>query len=212
MRDRSAPLTVGQVGDLAWEKMGGLLPAVVQDAATGQALMLAYMDREALEATLASGEATFFSRSKQRLWRKGETSGNVLDVVAVHPDCDGDALLVRVRPRGPACHLGTTSCFTDEDTPGVGWLERLAGIVAARAASEQQGSYTPRMMAEGTARIAQKIGEEGVELALAAVSRDTDACIEETADLVYHLTVLMQARGYGWGEVANRLRERRTDA
>ena len=202
MRDRNAPLTAEALDALAWGKMDGLLPAVVQDADTAQVLMLGYMNREALEGTLSSGFATFWSRSKDRLWRKGETSGDVLRVRGVWADCDEDALLVRAVPTGPACHLGTASCFEERGPEGVGFLGKLSRVVAARAAEGGEASYTARLIAEGLPKIAQKVGEEGVEVALAAVTRDVAGCVEETADLVYHLAVLMEARGYGWDEVA----------
>ena len=208
MRDRNTPLTPANLDALAWATMDGLLPAIVQDADTGQVLMLGYMDRAALEATLASGLATFFSRSKVRLWQKGETSGNRLAVKAVLVDCDQDALLVRAVPEGPTCHLGTTSCFGTEGPRGGGWLGMLARIVHERAAAEPAESYTARLLGEGPARIAQKVGEEGVELALAAVGRDADGCAEEAADLLYHLTVLMEAKGFGWDDVATVLEKR----
>jgi phosphoribosyl-ATP pyrophosphohydrolase/phosphoribosyl-AMP cyclohydrolase len=208
MRDRNAPLTVAGIPALAWEKMGGLLPAMVQDAATGQVLMLGYMNAEALAATLNSGFVTFFSRSKNRLWRKGETSDHTLALVAVHADCDDDALLVLAEPAGPTCHLGTPSCFSEGGPRGVGWLGQLARIVAARKDAPPESSYTARLLAEGPKRIAQKVGEEGVETALAGAAGSWDECIAETADLVYHLTVLMQARGYGWDDVAKLLEER----
>jgi len=200
MRDRNTPLSEADLSALAWEKMDGLLPAVVQDAATLQLLMLAYMSREALAETLASGFATFFSRSKQRLWQKGETSGNRLRVASIHEDCDGDALLVRADPEGPTCHLGTASCFGGANE-GPGWLAELSKIVAARIASGDPASYSARLAAEGPARIAQKIGEEGVEVALAAVTRDAAGCAEEVADLLYHVTLLMETKGFGWGDV-----------
>ncbi|WP_395613123.1 bifunctional phosphoribosyl-AMP cyclohydrolase/phosphoribosyl-ATP diphosphatase HisIE [Allosphingosinicella sp.] len=202
MRDRNAPLTAADLDALAWDKMDGLLPAVVQDAATGQVLMLGYMDRAALEATLSSGFATFFSRSKQRLWQKGETSGNRLAVQAVLADCDNDALLVRALPEGPTCHLGTTSCFEAEGPTGVGFLAKLARIVHARGSADPSESYTARLLSEGTQRAAQKVGEEGVEVALAAVARDAAGCAEEVADLIYHLTVLMEAKGIAWDDIA----------
>jgi phosphoribosyl-ATP pyrophosphohydrolase/phosphoribosyl-AMP cyclohydrolase len=208
MRDRNAPMTEDQFEALAWEKMDGLLPAVVQDAATGQVLMLGYMNRVALAATLSSRKVTFFSRSKQRLWQKGETSGNVLRLVSVAPDCDNDALLVRADPVGPTCHTGATSCFGGEGPDGPGWLAELSRVVAGRAASADEASYTARLLAEGPARIAQKVGEEGVEVALAAVTRDAAGTAEETADLLYHLIVLMQAKGFGWEDVVAILRQR----
>jgi phosphoribosyl-ATP pyrophosphohydrolase/phosphoribosyl-AMP cyclohydrolase len=208
MRDRNAPLTAADIPDLAWDKMGGLLPAAVQDDSSLQLLMLGYMNEEALRQTLASGLVTFHSRSKDRLWTKGETSGNYLKLVAILPDCDNDALLVRAEPVGPTCHLGTDSCFTDEGPDGVGWLGRLAQIVAERASADPKDSYTARLLKEGPSRVAQKIGEEGVEVALAGAGGTREECIGESADLIYHLTVLMQARGFGWEDVTAKLRER----
>jgi phosphoribosyl-ATP pyrophosphohydrolase/phosphoribosyl-AMP cyclohydrolase len=207
MRDRNAPLTAAELDSLAWEKMSGLLPAAVQDRRTGELLMLGYMDRAALAATLETGLATFFSRSKGRLWQKGETSGNRLTVAGVWEDCDGDALLVRADPEGPTCHLGTQSCFGGA-AEGPGWLAELSRIVAARASERDPGSYTVKLLNEGPARIAQKVGEEGVEVALAAVTRDPAGCAEETADLLYHLSVLMEARGFAWEDVVAILRQR----
>lgn len=208
MRDRNAPLTAQDIPGLAWGKMDGLLPAVVQDRASGAVLMLGYMDEAALAATLESGLATFFSRSKARLWRKGETSGNGLRVASVHEDCDGDALLVRAAPEGPTCHLGSASCFGGESDDGSGWLSELSRILSSRAASAGEESYTARLLAGGTAKIAQKVGEEGVEVALAAVTRDAEGCAEETADLLYHIAVLMEDRGYGWADVVAVLKRR----
>jgi phosphoribosyl-ATP pyrophosphohydrolase/phosphoribosyl-AMP cyclohydrolase len=208
MRDRNAPLTAQDIDNLAWDKMENLIPATIQDRGSGRVLMLAYMNREALAATLATGLATFWSRSKKRLWTKGETSGNVLRVAAVHPDCDGDALLVLAEPAGPACHLGTATCFADSETTGPGWLAELSRIVADRAATGGEDSYTRRLLAQGPARIAQKIGEEGVEVALAGASSSPEHCAEEVADLLYHVAILMEARGFGWSEVIAVLRSR----
>jgi phosphoribosyl-ATP pyrophosphohydrolase/phosphoribosyl-AMP cyclohydrolase len=208
MRDRNAPLSLADLSGLAWEKMAGLIPAAVQDRGSGRLLMLGYMNEEALAETLRSGFATFWSRSKGRLWTKGETSDNRLRVASVNEDCDGDALLVLADPEGPTCHLGTTSCFGGEGPEGPGWLAELSRIVARRAASGDESSYTAQLLAEGPARIAQKVGEEGVEVALAAVARDTEGCAEEVADLLYHLTVLMEAKGFGWREVIEVLRRR----
>lgn len=208
MRDRNAPLTESGIAALAWDKMDGLLPAVVQDRQSGRVLMLGYMNREALTATLGTGLATFFSRSKQRLWKKGETSGNRLHVRAVFADCDGDALLVLADPQGPTCHTGTISCFGNEAIEGPGWLGDLAAIVRERAETGAGESYTRSLLDEGIPRIAQKVGEEGVEVALAAVTREAEGCAEELADLLYHLTVLMQALGFGWDEVVSLLRSR----
>lgn len=208
MRDRNAPLTVDDIAGLAWEKMGGLIPAVVQDPRSGRVLMLGYMNYEALKATLASGLVTFFSRSKERLWQKGETSGNVLKLRAVLCDCDEDSLIVLADPQGPTCHTGTLSCFGDELPDGPGWLADLSAIVHDRAASGTEESYTRRLLQEGVSRIAQKVGEEGLEVALAAVTRGADGTSEEMADLLYHLIVLMEALGCSWEEVIAKLKAR----
>jgi len=181
----------------------GLLPVVVQDVGSGAVLMLAWANREAVETTLATGQAYFWSRSRQALWRKGETSGNTLEVVEITPDCDGDALLIRARPTGPTCHRGTRSCF--EPNPArleLGWL---AAVLESRRGADPQASYTARLLAEGVERIAQKVGEEGVETAIAAVAlaargpegeeQRRQALVGEAADLLYHLLVLLQASG-----------------
>jgi phosphoribosyl-ATP pyrophosphohydrolase/phosphoribosyl-AMP cyclohydrolase len=205
MRDRNAPLSASDAEHLSWDKMNGLLPAIVQDVHSRQVLMLGYMDRDAFEASFGSGYVTFYSRSKNRLWQKGETSGNGLRLAGIYSDCDSDALLVHAEPEGPTCHLGTTSCFGDADPAGVLFLERLAAIVHGRATAGDGTSYTAKLLAEGPIRIAQKVGEEGVEVALAGATGDRQGCIEETADLVYHLTVLMEARSFSWEDVAARL-------
>lgn len=190
---------------LAWDKQGGLLPAVVQDAATLRVLMLGYMDRAALDATLASGEVTFFSRSRGRQWKKGETSGHVLELAAIDADCDGDTLLVQARPRGPTCHLGRASCF--RDAPGDA-LAELDALVAVRERERPHGSYTTALFDAGVVRIAQKVGEEGVETALAAVAGDAGALPQEAADLLYHLVVLLRARGSSLDDALDVLRRR----
>lgn len=211
MRDRSAPLMEPDIDGLDWEKMAGLIPAIVQDRRTGEVLMVAYMDREALAATLGGSFATFYSRSKKRLWQKGETSGNRMKVVGVFTDCDCDALLVIADPEGPACHLGTRSCFA-ADIAGPGWLSRLSAIIAERARSDDGSSYTRRLLDGGPEKIGKKIGEEGVEVALAGATRDVGGCVEEVADLVYHVSVLMEARGFGWDEVVATLKARHAKA
>ena len=177
---------------LAWDKQGGLLPAIIQDARDRRVLMLGYMNREALDATLAGGEVVFFSRSRQTLWRKGETSGNVLRLVSIETDCDADTLLVQALPAGPTCHLDRTSCFAEAPASFLGQLDAL---VAERERQRPSGSYTTRLFEDGVRRIAQKVGEEGVETALAAVAQDDDALLGESADLLYHLIVLLRARG-----------------
>jgi phosphoribosyl-ATP pyrophosphohydrolase/phosphoribosyl-AMP cyclohydrolase len=184
----------------------GLLPVVVQDAGSGAVLMLAFANREAVELTLSTGEAHFWSRSRQSLWRKGETSGNTLHVVEVTADCDGDALLVRARPAGPACHRGTRTCF--EPNPArleLGWL---AAVLEERRSADPAASYTARLLHSGIERIAQKVGEEGVETAIAAVAGRREGVVSESADLLYHLLVLLQASGVEPGEVAEELLRR----
>ncbi|PWE17937.1 bifunctional phosphoribosyl-AMP cyclohydrolase/phosphoribosyl-ATP diphosphatase [Marinicauda salina] len=197
---------------LDWDKAGGLLPAIVQDADTGEVLMLGYMNAEALAETRESGLVTFFSRSKQRLWRKGETSGNTLALVSIEADCDRDALLVRARPAGPVCHLGTRSCFGETQGPTLAFLGELARIVEARAGADPDDSYTARLLERGALKAAQKVGEEGVETALAGAAEDDDALIDESADLVFHLMVLLKARGLSLDVVAERLRARHRDS
>ena len=191
---------------LAWDKQGGLLPAIVQDAATLRVLMLGYMDREALGTTLSSGKITFFSRSKARLWTKGESSGHVLELVAIEADCDADTLLVRALPHGPTCHLQRDSCFPAAPADG---LAELDALIARRERERPQGSYTTKLFESGVRRIAQKVGEEGVETALAAVAQDEDALLGEAADLLYHLTVLLRARGLSLGDARRVLAARR---
>jgi phosphoribosyl-AMP cyclohydrolase / phosphoribosyl-ATP pyrophosphohydrolase len=193
---------------LAWEKCGGLLPAVVQDADSGAVLMLGFMDREALARTVASGRATFWSRSRQRLWEKGETSGNTLEVLGVHADCDSDTLLLRVRPQGAVCHTGAADCFPGAAALPPAFLGHLARIVAERATAPVEQSYTARLLAEGMGRLAQKVGEEGVETALAAVGGDRQALLAESADLVYHLLVLLQGAGLSLTDLSRCLEER----
>jgi len=195
---------------LDFAKGDGLIPAVVQDADTLQVLTLAYMDRAALDETLVSGEATFFSRSRGGRWRKGETSGNRLPVVSVTPDCDGDALVVKVRPLGPACHLRTTSYFGHEDAPGVGPLGRLEKTIAARASADPEASWTARLLSQGLKRVAQKVGEEGVETALAGVAGDDLELAAESADLIFHLLVLLHARNMPLQRVLDVLETRAT--
>jgi len=211
MRDRSSPLTEADIGALGWEKMGGLLPAIVQDARTSRVLMVGYMDAQALAATLEEGFVTFFSRSKQSLWQKGETSGNRLRFQGAFEDCDADALLILAEPQGPTCHLGRTSCF-EMETTGPAWLADLSGIIADRARSGDSSSYTRQLLDAGPQRIGQKIGEEGVEVALAAVSRDAGGCAEEVADLLYHVAVLMEAGGFRWEDVVAVLKQRHAKA
>lgn len=191
---------------LAWEKQEGLLPVIVQDADTYRVLMLGYMSREALAKTLELQQVTFFSRSKQRLWTKGESSGNGLSLVSLEVDCDNDTLLVQARPQGPTCHLGTVSCFPN--APG-DVLVDLDMLIAKRAVDLPAGSYTTKLFESGIKRIAQKVGEEGLETALAAVVEDDDALLGEAADLLYHLIVLLRVRGLDLNDVKRTLAKRR---
>jgi phosphoribosyl-ATP pyrophosphohydrolase/phosphoribosyl-AMP cyclohydrolase len=201
-------LTLDDVDTLDFAKGAGLVPAIVQDRRTHQVLMLAYMDRNALEATLLTGQATFFSRSRNRLWRKGETSGNTLKVESITPDCDGDAVLLTVEPSGPACHRGTASCFGNATAPGVGRLGALERTIEARAGASPEESWTAKLLAQGPKRLAQKVGEEGVEVALAGAAGDAREVCEESADLLYHLAVLLKARGLSFADVMEVLAKR----
>jgi phosphoribosyl-ATP pyrophosphohydrolase/phosphoribosyl-AMP cyclohydrolase len=191
----------------------GLVPVVAQDASTGEVLMLAYASREAVEKTISSGEAHYYSRSREEIWRKGETSGNTQKVVEVRLDCDGDALLYRVEPAGPACHTGERSCFftslvgSDGEAPDLGkTVTRLAGTIAGRRREMPEGSYTAKLLDRGTGYTAQKVGEEAVEVVVAALEGERLA--EESADLLYHLLVLLEGRGVSVEEVARVLDER----
>ena len=195
-------------GNADFAKGDGLLPAIVQHARTGEVLMLGYMDEAALRATQEQRFVTFFSRSKQRLWTKGETSGHTLAVVDVRLDCDADTILVRALPAGPTCHNGTSSCFGDDVAPPMAFLAELDALVASRHDERPAGSYTTKLFEEGLRRIAQKVGEEGVETALAVVAQDDDALVGEAADLVFHLMVALRARGIGFGAVAAKLAAR----
>ncbi|NCF48315.1 MAG: bifunctional phosphoribosyl-AMP cyclohydrolase/phosphoribosyl-ATP diphosphatase HisIE [Bacteroidetes bacterium] len=174
-----------------WDKAGGLVPAIIQDAANAQVLMLGYMNRAAAEQTLTSGKVTFFSRSKSRLWTKGETSGNFLKFVSATIDCDHDTILVQAHPAGPACHTGARTCFTDTPPSGAGVLAYLDAVVHSRRDAAPGGSYTTTLFAAGKARVAQKVGEEGVELALARMKDDREEIANEAADLLFHMMVLL---------------------
>ncbi|MEO6517411.1 MAG: bifunctional phosphoribosyl-AMP cyclohydrolase/phosphoribosyl-ATP diphosphatase HisIE, partial [Pseudoxanthomonas sp.] len=194
-----------ELDSLDWAKGDGLLPVVVQDAGNLRVLMLGYMNAEALAATRASGFVTFYSRSKQRLWKKGESSGDVLALVSIQADCDNDTLLVLARPHGPTCHLQRVSCFPE--APG-NFLADLDALVAQRERERPFGSYTTRLLEGGIRRIAQKVGEEGVETALAAVAEDDAALLGESADLVFHLSVLLRSRGLSLDEMITVLKQR----
>lgn len=198
-------MTPEQIDALAWDKQAGLLPAIVQDAGNRRVLMLGYMDREALAVTLATGRVSFHSRSRQRLWTKGETSGDWLQLVALEADCDNDTLLVQALPAGPTCHLGRVSCFADAPAD---FLAQLDALVAQRERDRPNDSYTTRLFDNGVRGIAQKVGEEGVEVALAAVAQDDAALCGEAADLMFHLLVLLRARGLTLSDAVAVLRDR----
>jgi len=201
---------LSDANSLDWDKAGGLLPAIVQDAFDGRVLMQGYMNREALERSLDGGLVTFWSRSRATLWTKGETSGNTLKLLTVHADCDADCLLVQAIPTGPTCHRGSDTCFDDEQAvrPGLAFLAALERLVAQREAQRPEDSYTTRLFAAGVKRIAQKVGEEGVETALAAVAGEREEVLNEAADLLYHLLVLLKAREIGLDDVVATLRSR----
>ncbi len=196
----------------------GLIPAIVQDALSGRILMLGWMNEEALRHTLSSGEVWFWSRSRQTLWHKGETSGNVLRVRELRADCDADCLLIRAEPAGPTCHTGRESCFWQDIEgnallpPAGSFLDELADVIASRRLASPQESYTARLFNAGRLRIAQKVGEEGLELALAGAAQDDERVIEESADLLFHLLVLLNERGIPLREVLARLAARHAAA
>ncbi len=201
-------MKIEEVAGLDWSKAEGLLPAVVQHAGSGAVLMVGYMNREALRETLSGGRVVFFSRSRNRLWMKGESSGHHLHVVSVSRDCDADTLLVLADPQGPVCHLGTPTCFADQpptDAQRLAFLTDLERVIARRIAEKPEGSYTARLFAEGRNRLAQKIGEEGVEVALAAVAEDDAKLLGECADLLYHLLLMLKSRNLSLDQVVNEL-------
>ncbi|MED5465852.1 MAG: bifunctional phosphoribosyl-AMP cyclohydrolase/phosphoribosyl-ATP diphosphatase HisIE [Myxococcota bacterium] len=191
-----------------WQKVDNLIPAIVQDTHTRQVLMLGYMNREALEQTQASQRVTFFSRTKERLWQKGETSGNFLTLTSIQLDCDQDTLLVEAVPAGPTCHLGTTSCFGTDHAPGIGFLGHLETTIRERHQEMPEGSYTTRLFKEGIDRISQKVGEEAVETVIAAKNTERDPLINEVSDLVYHLLVLLREKSVDLNDVVEQLRTR----
>lgn len=198
--------------DIDWDKMNGMIPAIIQDAGSGAVLMLGYMNPEALAATESTRRVTFWSRSKQRLWTKGESSGHFLLVKEIAADCDRDSLLILAEPTGPVCHLGTATCW-GSDAPQsraepLAFLGQLESIIAARVADRPPGSYTTRLLDQGLGRVAQKVGEEGVELALAAVTQTDQEILGEAADLLFHVLLLLKAKGLSLTEVADTLESR----
>ena len=204
---KTSLLTGEQISQLDWVKVDNLMPAIIQHAVSGEVLMLGYMNQEALNVTQSSGKVTFWSRTKERLWTKGETSENYLNVVSITPDCDNDTLLVLVNPVGPTCHKGNNSCFHPAETDWA-FLYQLEELLASRKTADPESSYTAQLYASGTKRIAQKVGEEGVEVALAATVNDRFELKNEASDLVYHLLVLLQDQDLNLSAVIENLRQR----
>ncbi|WP_187261491.1 bifunctional phosphoribosyl-AMP cyclohydrolase/phosphoribosyl-ATP diphosphatase HisIE [Pontibacter beigongshangensis] len=198
--------------ELDFEKAGGLVPAVIQDDLTGQVLMLGYMNQEALEKTQQEGLVTFFSRTKNRLWTKGETSSNTLEVISIAKDCDNDSLLIKVKPNGPTCHTGSTSCFGEEEAANrsgaIRFIAQLEGVIQNRKTNPEEGSYTNFLFNRGVNKIAQKVGEEAVETVIDAVAGEIETMKGEAADLLYHLLVLLAATGLELKDVVAVLQER----
>jgi len=204
-------MKLAEIEALDWAKGDGLLPAVVQHARSGKVLMVGFMNRDALRATLGEKRVTFYSRTRQRLWTKGETSGNHIDVDSVTMDCDRDTLLVLGRPAGPVCHTGAADCFPGQPPTAateLAFLDRLEGIIAARIADAPERSYTAQLHAQGPMRLAQKVGEEGLEVALAAVGAGDSQLLGESADLLFHLLLLLQSRGLALRDVVRELESR----
>ena len=201
-------VTTDNIAQLAWQKMDGLIPAIIQHAKTGAILMQGYMNQASLEQTLATGKATFFSRSKNALWVKGETSGHFLEVKQVLSDCDQDSLLIACHPIGPSCHLGTESCFPEQKLTEQNFLSQLEEVIASRKGDAPEQSYTAHLFNKGTTKIAQKVGEEGVEVALAAVAETKEDLLGECADLFYHTLVLLQDKNIALSEVMQVLQAR----
>ena len=193
---------------LDFEKMGGLIPAIIQDNNTNKVLMLGFMNEEALEQTLSSGKVTFFSRTKNRLWMKGETSGNTLSVVSITPDCDNDTLLVKAIPAGPVCHKGTDTCFGEKNEEDILFLKYLQNFIERRRHEMPEGSYTTTLFQKGINRMAQKVGEEDVETVIEATNGTEDRLIYEASDLIYHLIVLLTSKGLRIDDLARELKKR----
>ena len=194
--------------NIDFKKMEGLIPAVVQDVFTGKVLMVGYMNEAALAKTKESGRVTFFSRSKNRLWTKGETSGNFLELVSMQEDCDGDAILVKAKPLGPVCHTGADTCFEESNTFQTAFIDHLRGIIKERKENPNSASYTSSLFAKGINKLAQKVGEEAVELVIEAKDDNKELFLGEAADLLFHYLVLLEAKGYSLDEVIEVLKQR----
>lgn len=196
--------------NLDFKKMDGLIPTVVQDSFTGKVLMLGYMNEAALAKTQESGRVTFFSRSKNRLWTKGETSGNFLEVISMQEDCDGDAILVKAKPLGPVCHTGAATCFKESNSSQTAFIDQLRGIIKERKENPNSVSYTSSLFAKGINKLAQKVGEEAVELVIESKDNNKELFLGEAADLLFHYLVLLEAKGYELDEVVQVLKQRHT--
>lgn len=201
-------LSTQQIATLDWQKVDNMMPAIVQDAFNGTVLMLGYMNQQALEKTLSLGQVTFYSRTKQRLWTKGETSGDVLTVKDISVDCDNDTLLIMATPAGPTCHLGTQSCFDKSKGFDLDFIGQLNSVIDQRYQNPDEKSYTASLFESGVKRMAQKVGEEGVEVALAAATNDRNELINESSDLLYHLLVLLRSQDVPLSEITDNLRSR----
>jgi phosphoribosyl-ATP pyrophosphohydrolase/phosphoribosyl-AMP cyclohydrolase len=191
-----------------FEKMSGLVPAIVQDSVSGRLLMQGYMNEDALQKTKESGQVTFFSRSKNRLWTKGESSGNFLELVSISVDCDGDSILVKANPRGPVCHTGSDTCFDESNDSKTGFIDQLREIIKDRKNNPNENSYTASLFAKGINKIAQKVGEEAVEIVIEAKDDNKELFLGEAADLLFHYLILLEAKGYELDEVMQVLMER----
>jgi len=189
-------------------KTDGLIPAIIQDASSAKVLMLGYMNEEALEKTKKEKVVTFFSRTKQRLWTKGETSGNFLNVVEMHEDCDHDTLLIKVNPVGPVCHTGADTCFFEKNKGKGAFLNYLQGIINERKDEDPSSSYTASLFQKGINKIAQKVGEEAVETVIEAKDNDADLFKNEAADLMFHYLVLLEAKGFSLDDIVDVLKQR----
>ena len=194
--------------ELNFEKMGGLIPAIIQDTNTNKVLMLGFMSPEAYEKTVETGKVTFFSRSENRLWTKGETSGNFLQVVSITPDCDKDTLLVKVIPAGPVCHTGSDTCFGERNHEDIMFLKYLQNFIERRRQEMPEGSYTTSLFQKGINRMAQKVGEEAVETVIEATNGTDDRLVYEASDLIYHLIVLLTSKGLRIEDPARELERR----
>ena len=193
---------------LNFDKMGGILPAIIQDAQTNEVLMLGFMNQEAYEKTMSEGKVTFYSRTRERLWTKGEESGNFMDVVEILEDCDADTLLIRANPQGPACHTGMRTCFGETVQDNLSFLHNLQALLQSRKEELPENSYTAKLFREGPRKIAKKLGEEATELVIEAMDTDNECFINEAADLLFHMTILLVDRGYRLEDVAKILADR----